>query len=298
MPYHDGEKIMLLIAGTIPMEDFPLTMGPALLDGDMLLIEGKKIPCGMGTAALISAAVETCRYLKIDAPHVLLAGDIGNAAGSKEIYARLTECLQELQPDIITLHYLQPIMGLMKKLVNASEQCEKKPQLIADAGSMYAAKAAGLAKHFTFFTPDYAEMKFLADPDATHPAYVSNYFIQAGENSADLLAQSVHKHGNSPKYILMKGVRDCFIEDGTITRIIDNPHVPGLEPIGGTGDTITGLLSALLAGGIEPAAAAEIAAKTNRMAGKRAEVQPDTSVRELISRIHEVFEQHFIEWNT
>jgi len=42
---------------------------------------------------------------------------------------------------------------------------------------MYAAKAASLTHHFTVMTPDAGETAFLADENATHPAYIKRHFL-------------------------------------------------------------------------------------------------------------------------
>jgi len=74
------------------------------------------------------------------------------------------------------MHYILPIMGQMKNVLAAKAKCKKKPVLMADASSMYAAKAAGLAPEFDIFTPDLCELAFLADPDAVHPAYIKHHY--------------------------------------------------------------------------------------------------------------------------
>ena len=49
------------------------------------------------------------------------------------------------------------------------------------------AKAAGLAPFFDIFTPDAAEMAFLADPNATHPAYVRFMMYENMERMPELI---------------------------------------------------------------------------------------------------------------
>ena len=99
--------------------------------------------------------------------------------GSRLLYDYLIKNLPTISPDILLLHYILPVMGLMKKVCAAAAKCKKKPVMIADASSMYAAKAAGLAPFFDIFTPDLCEMAFLADADAVHPAYVSRHLFSA-----------------------------------------------------------------------------------------------------------------------
>jgi len=58
-----------------------------------------------------------------------------------------------------------------------------------------------------------------------------------------------------------------------------------LEPIGGTGDTLTGIVSALIHGGYAIEEAAIMAAKINRLAGELANPTPGTQVSEIIIHI-------------
>ena len=70
-----------------------------------------------------------------------------------------------------------------------------------------------------------------------------------------------------------------------------------LEPIGGTGDTITGLVSALTYADLEPHEAAITAARANRMAGKYGMVTPATKVRGVIAQLPSVFKDYLCQWS-
>jgi len=72
---------------------------------------------------------------------------------------------------------------------------------------------------------------------------------------------------------------------GIFWATISEPNVPELEAIGGTGDTITGLVSAFAYAGLELPEAAIIDAKSNRMAGKLAQATPATKVRQVIEQL-------------
>jgi len=170
---------MLLICGTVPLIDLGLTLGEAKFDGEKLFINDCEIPCTQGTAALISAACVTASYCKTSAPRVAVAGDNGSGKGSRLLYDYLIQNLPSVSPGILLLHYILPVMGLMKKVCAAAEKCTAKPVMIADASSMYAAKAAGLAPLFDIFTPDLCEMAFLADATAAHPAYISHHLFSS-----------------------------------------------------------------------------------------------------------------------
>jgi len=67
--------------------------------------------------------------------------------------------------------------------------------------------------------------------------------------------------------------------------------VRDLEPIGGTGDTLTGLVSALAYAGYPLIEAAILAAKINRVAGEMADPDPATQVCEIIRHIPTALEQ-------
>ena len=80
---------MMLIAGTIPIRDLSLTMAEAKAEEGHLIIDNHHIPCTQGTGAMISAALVTTNYLKLEPPQVLVAGDIGDGKGSQKIYQYL-----------------------------------------------------------------------------------------------------------------------------------------------------------------------------------------------------------------
>ena len=58
-----------------------------------------------------------------------------------------------------------------------------------------------------------------------------------------------------------------------------------MEAIGGTGDTLTGTVAALINAGREVDESAVIAAKVNRLAGHYARPSPATQVTEIIHHI-------------
>ena len=288
---------MMLIAGTVPIRDMPLIMGKVKFDGDYLLVDSRKIPCTQGTGAMVSAALATTSYLGIDAPCVLLVGDIGEGKGSRELYQYLIDNVAELLPDVLALHYWLPDMSQTRQLCAAIEKCPRRPIMIADAASMYSAKAAGSAEAFDIFTPDATEIAFLADPEATHPAYIARHLFETDISQAPELARKAYDNHGAARLLLVKGSTDFIIREGEVLDTVDEPDVPTLEPVGGTGDTITGIVSALAYAELEPHEAAIIAARANRMAGKYAEVTPATKVREVVAHLPSVFEDHLCEWS-
>jgi len=287
----------MLIAGTIPIEDLPLIMGTVRAEGEFLVIDGHSIPCTQGTGAMIGAALAATNYLKLKAPQVLIAGDIGQGKGSREIYEYLIQKVTDIPPEVLALHYCLPDMALTRRLCEAVEKCTKRPIMIADAASMYAAKAAGLASKFDIFTPDATEMAFLADPDATHPAYINRHLFDTNIAQTPRLVTTAYKNRSAAKLLLVKGATDYIIRDGEIVATIDEPNIPELEAIGGTGDTITGLISALTYAGLEPHEAAIIATRANRMAGKFAQAMPATRVRQIIDQFPAVFKEYLCQWS-
>lgn len=287
---------MMLLAGTIPVKDMPLILGEARFQGDDLLVDGMAIPCTQGTGAMVSAYLKTAEYLKIEPPRVLLAGDTGQGRGSREIYEYLIDHIAELAPEVLTLHYWLPDTALMRRLCAAVVKCTKKPCLIADAASMYSAKVSGLAQFFDVFTPDAAELAFLADTDAQHPAYVKFMTCYDSDRVPDFI-NSASKNKNLAVLTLVKGTVDYIVKEGEITATVNEPDVPAMEAIGGTGDTITGMVSAFIAAGLEPVEAAVIAAKANRTAGEMADVTPATRIGKVIAAFPEVFKRYLREWS-
>jgi NAD(P)H-hydrate repair Nnr-like enzyme with NAD(P)H-hydrate dehydratase domain len=287
-----GRNDMLLICGTIPKDDFPLTVGPVSFDGTSLLLNGSAIPCAQGTAALASAACEVAGYLGAERPHALLVGDRGTGKGSRALYEHLIKNLPSLSPGVLILHYMLPVMGLMKKVCQSAEECRRRPVMIADAAAMYAAKAAGLAPRFDIFTPDHSEMAFLADPEASHPAYVSRHLFESDGAMIPELALASYKQRGAAIMLVVKGATDYIVEYGKVIGQISEPDIPALEAIGGTGDTISGMLGAFIQAGFPFSDAALLTARVNRLAGQYARATPATKIREIIAAIPAVLRDH------
>ncbi|HON59045.1 MAG TPA: NAD(P)H-hydrate dehydratase [Smithella sp.] len=278
---------MLLICGTIPQENPALIQGEAIFDDGRLFVQGREIACTQGTAALVSAASMTARQLGDKNPHVVLAGDTGGGKGSRLLYDDLIDHLVEKSPDVLLMHYILPVMGLMRKVYASASRCPKMPVMLADASSMYAAKAAGLAPKFDVFTPDACEMAFLADPDAVHPAYISHHLFRAETAQVPELIARACRGKNAAKILVVKGSTDYVVENGKITFTISEPDLPALEAIGGTGDTISGMIGAMIDAGLSHRNAAVAALKANRLAGQIAKATPATKIRRIVEVIPE-----------
>jgi NAD(P)H-hydrate repair Nnr-like enzyme with NAD(P)H-hydrate dehydratase domain len=81
----------------------------------------------------------------------------------------------------------------------------------------------------------------------------------------------------------VKGNTDYICEDGEILETISESNVEELESIGGTGDMITGMISALIYAGTSSIEACHIAGRVNRKAGELSHPTPATKVkRELV----------------
>jgi ADP-dependent NAD(P)H-hydrate dehydratase / NAD(P)H-hydrate epimerase len=289
--------VSLLVVATYPASGGRVLEGPVALESDgMLTIDGKHIPASQGTSAMLGAACQVCDYLGVEPPVALVAGDIGRGDGTRAVFARLAEVCERTAPTVVAFHYMQPIMALMRHAVAELAECASDTTLMADAGGMYAAKAAGLAPRFELMTPDVGEVGFLADPDVTHPAYVSHYLF--GTNGFDPveLARKAADTGGSSSVLLIKGVRDHIARDGDIVEVVEAPCVPELEAIGGTGDTITGLAAAFLGAGFPTVEAAVCASRSNRAAGAAMGARPDHRASDLVAELPRVFEENLCAW--
>ena len=107
---------MILLFGTVPDKNLPLTYGQVRQEGDNLVADGRRFSRTQGTGAMISAALAITNYFKIESPYVLVAGDIGDGKGTRDLYKYLTDHIVEMKPEVLTMHYSLPIMALLKKL--------------------------------------------------------------------------------------------------------------------------------------------------------------------------------------
>lgn len=277
---------MLAIIGTVPEDDFPVTFGRVTLKSDFLFIDNKRISIQRGTPALIASACKIFEVLKKDYPYVYLAGDTGRGIGSKKLYEYFVSDIKKRDFQTITFHYLMPDADWCNKILLAIEDFHKRPFLIADAGFMYAAKMSGNAHCFDLFTPDPGELAFLADEEAPHPFYTRGFLLQ-DESRVEELIRRAYEYKNAPKYLIVKGRTDYIVKEGQIVYTVSEPIVEALEPIGGTGDSITGIVSALIDSGYEIQKACLFASKINRIAGKIANPDPSTQISEIIKLIPE-----------
>lgn len=275
-----------LFVGTVPEADFPLTAAPFALADGRLRFGRSRCPVNRGTPAMLAAAAIMHALMRPGAPPedmlALAAGDTGDGGGSRRVYGQLVELLPELRPRGITFHYLLPDVDWHNRILMALDELAEQPVLVADAGYMYAAKMSGYADRYDLFTPDIGELAFLADETAPHPFYTRN-FLLADEEQAEQLIFAAYAGGNAARHMLVKGRIDRHAHNGVIVETVDAPDVPMLEPVGGTGDTLTGIVSALLACGTGMSAACSEAFAMNRRMGLLARPTPASSVMNLLA---------------
>ena len=281
---------MLAIAGTVPSEGFPIVSGEITLDDNHIRICDERISVNRGTPALIAAAIKTAETLGQPAPFVYLVGDIGRGKGSRRLYKYLTDHLPQSDFQTLTFHYLQPIVHWHERLQQALHEMKELPILIADAGFMYAAKMSGKSSLYDLFTPDIGELAFLADEKAPHPFYTRGFILHDENRVSDLIARA-YTHNNAARFLLVKGKQDYLADRQGILETVDRPMEEALEAMGGTGDTLTGIVSALIDSGMAIREAAVVAMKTNRLAGHYAKPTPSTQIIEVIHHIPEALSE-------
>ena len=289
---------MLAIIGTVPDQDFPLVTGEVFLEGDSICIQGRRVTVNRGTPALLAAAIKACEVLDQGTPFGYLVGNIGLGDGSRRLYEYLSRHLVKCDPqsksgtgfDTIAFHYLQPDVDWHNRVLFAVEEMAQRPILIADAGFMYMAKMSGQSSEYDLFTPDAGELAFLADEEAPHPFYTRGFILHEEDRVPDLIARA-YKHKNAARCLLVKGKQDYVADQQGIIATVDIYVEEAMEAIGGTGDTLTGIVTALIGSGVQVKEAAIIAAQVNRLAGHYAKPTPATQVIEIIQHIPGALEE-------
>jgi NAD(P)H-hydrate repair Nnr-like enzyme with NAD(P)H-hydrate dehydratase domain len=275
---------MLAIVGTVPDLTIPLLDGPVTLEGDTLMVNGHVIAPDRGTPALLMAAVRASSHLGLPLPHAFLIGDQGLGAGSRELYRHMVEVLPERLYSTIVFHYLQPDVDWHNRIILTIQAMSAKPKLIADAGFMYAAKMSGQASAYDLFTPDAGELAFLADETAPHPFYTRGFILHDDNNTPDLITRA-YTNDNAASFLLVKGNIDYIANGDGVLATVSEPAEEAMEAMGGTGDTVTGIVSALIESGRSIPESARIAAQANRFAGSQAKPNPGSHIFELVPHI-------------
>ncbi len=281
---------MLLIAGTLPIAGLKLKFGTVRAKEKKILIDGEELPLERGTASAIASLYITSKELGKKDVLAAISGDTGKGEGSEELYKFLEEKIPELSPDVVCFSYIMPIKDLHNKVLSAIKGMKEKPKLIADAGYMYVAKMSGNSKSYDIFTPDLGELAFLADEKSPHPFYTRGFIFHGVEKPEDLIKRA-YETGGASRVLCVKGERDYICKDGKIVKVIEEPNVPELEPIGGTGDTITGMIAAFLGAGYNLEDAAVFSSRVNRIAGLLSKPTPASSISEIIKKIPEALQK-------
>ena len=283
---------MLAVVGTVPDPEIPVISGSALLEGHQLVVGDYRFPVNRGTPALLAAAIKVFEALELEqhAITAYLAGDVGLGDGSRALYAFLEKQLADANHGTICFHYLQPDVDWQYRILSAIRSMAESPIVIADAGFMYAAKMGGQADEYDLFTPDAGELAFLADEEAPHPFYTRGFILHEERKIPELI-QRAYENQNAARYLLVKGQTDYIVRNAKILGSIDQPATEAMEAIGGTGDTVTGMVSALIANATEIDAASLLAASANRWAGCYANLTPASQVIDIINCIPEALER-------
>jgi len=275
---------MLGIVGTVPDSQFPLIHGKVRWVGSHIKIEDRRIAVNRGTPSLMAAALNAFECIRCPEIYAFLIGDTGRGDGSQKLYQFLVQHLPEFDFQVLTFHYLQPDVDWHNKVLFAVETMQRRPILIADAGFMYAAKMSGQSECYDFFTPDVGELAFLADELAPHPFYTRGFILHQNNKVPDLIRRA-YQHQNAANYLLVKGQSDYIAHGNRVIKTVDHPSLDAMEAIGGTGDSLTGILTALCGAGFKATDAAVLAARANRWTGYYANPNPATQVSELIDKI-------------
>jgi len=189
----------------------------------------------------------------------------------------------------MVFHYLQPDVDWHNRVFMHLEELAPRPILVADAGFMYVAKMSGFAACYDLFTPDAGELAFLADERAPHPFYTRGFILQEEERAPELI-QRAYEHEHASRYLLVKGSCDIVASAQGIMDRICEPSVATMEPIGGTGDTLTALVGTFIAGRHSIPQACSLAAKVNRVMGMLARPTPASPIGELLASLPQAME--------
>ena len=283
-----GDEEMIILVGTVPYKT-GLYIGKADIQGSVLNVEGASFPIERGSAAMAASCAQVCAFFGKQAPVCIFAGDISDGLGTSLMFEEVNSNLDKYNPDLITLHYMFPKIIYGEPFISKIESLDKKPQLIADAGGMYLMKTIGKSYLFDLFTPDAGEMNFLADEFAPHPLYVRSELLNESVLLSSLVSQA-YKNKNTAKTTIIKGAIDNIYTGNIKIRELQEPNIPAMEAIGGTGDTITGMVSALRF--MKDPDADYKSLLLNRLIGKEIRCSPATQIADFIKAIPKTLEKY------
>lgn len=279
---------MIVLVGTIPCKT-GLYAGEADLKGDTLIVGGVSLPIERGTAAMAAACSQVCNFYGLKKPVCILGGDIADGKGTDLMFREVTSNIDKYAPEVLTLHYMFPKILYAEPFIQKIGSLKKRPQLIADAGGMYLMKTVNRSSMFDVFTPDAGELHFLADEFAPHPLYVRSELLNQNIPLESLIS-SAYKNKNTARTTIIKGAVDYIYADNSKIKELSEPNIPAMEAIGGTGDTITGMLSAFRY--IKDAQGDFKALLINRLIGKEINCNAATQIADFIKAIPGVLEKY------
>jgi ADP-dependent NAD(P)H-hydrate dehydratase / NAD(P)H-hydrate epimerase len=279
---------MLVMLGTVPAST-GLYVGQVELQGNRFLVAGKSFSVERGTAAMAASAAAVCEFYGLPAPLCIFGGDTGDAVGTGLMFEEAINNLDKYLPKLIVLHYLFPKVSFGQPFMQKVDSLVSRPRVVADAGGMYLLKTIGRAGDCYLFTPDEGELYFLADQFAPHPLYVRRELLNK-KMPALVLAAQAYRAGNAAKTLIVKGAIDYVYRDGLKIAEVSEPSVPAMEAVGGTGDTITGMVAALLFKG-DPDAEVK-ALRLNRLIGSQINCSPATQIGEFITAIPNILKKY------
>ena len=279
---------MIVLVGTVPYET-GVYVGDARIEDDCLGVGNVRFPIERGTAAMAASCAQVCRFYGLSMPLCVFAGDTSDGKGTDLMFQEVNARIDQYDPDVITLHYLFPKIAYGAPFLSKINSLPKRPQLIADAGGMYLMKTINHSSLFDVFTPDEGELLFLADQFAAHPLYVRSELLKKVVD-IDSLVKMAYQHKDAAGTLVVKGSVDYIYKNGIKTQECRAPNIPAMEAIGGTGDTITGMLSGLRYRGDEDPD--HKALVVNRLIGKRINCTAATQISEFIRAIPATLEEY------
>jgi len=279
---------VIVLIGTVPYET-GVYVGNAIIEDDFLTVDNVRFPIERGTAAMAASCAQVCGFYGLEMPLCVFGGDISDGVGTSLMFQEVESNIAQYDPGVITLHYMFPKIAHGEPFIQKVSSLANKPQLIGDAGGMYLIKTINKSNFFDVFTPDEGELLFLADEFAPHPLYVRSELLNK-RTDIDSLIEKAYRSKNASKTIIVKGAVDYIYRDGIRLKECHGPNIPAMEAIGGTGDTITGMLSALRYKG-DPDADYK-ALVVNRLIGKRIDCTPATQIKEFIRAIPDTLDEY------
>ncbi|MEI8012281.1 MAG: hypothetical protein WCI27_07370, partial [Candidatus Omnitrophota bacterium] len=112
--------------------------------------------------------------------------------------------------------------------------------------------------------------------------YVRSEMLSKKWTVEDLVKRS-YQEGNTARTTVVKGATDRIYHDGQLLSTLNKPNIPAMEAIGGTGDTITGMLTAFRFKGDDNADGKSL--ELNRMMGRMVNCNPATQIDAFIKAI-------------